>query len=75
MSKKQVWVSPSSNGGWRVHSPNASRDTAHIDNKAEAVDVAREIAKNQAAELRIQNKDGKISESNSYGRDPFPPRG
>jgi hypothetical protein len=75
MSKKQVWVSPNPKGGWRVHSPGADRDSAHIDNKAKAVEKAREIAKNQAAELRIQGKNGKILESNTYGRDPFPPRG
>lgn len=75
MSKKQVWVSPNPNGGWRVHNPAASRDSAHIDNKARAVEVAREIAKNQAAELLVQKRDGRISERNSYGRDPFPPKG
>lgn len=75
MSKKQVWVSPKSDGGWRIHNADCTRDTAHLDNKSEAIEKAREIAKNQAAELRVQNKDGKISESNSYGRDPFPPRG
>ncbi len=75
MSKKQVWVSPKADGGWRVHSSGAKRDVAHIDNKAKAVEKAREIAKNQATELKVQRKDGRISESNSYGRDPFPPRG
>jgi hypothetical protein len=75
MSKKQVWVSPVSNGGWRVHKPGDKRDITHTENKTEAINKARDIAKNQKTELRIQNKDGKISESNSYGRDPFPPRG
>jgi hypothetical protein len=75
MSKKQVWVSPNPGGGWKVHNSNSARDTAHVNNKTEAVEVAREIARNQQAELRIQNKDGKIAECNSYGRDPFPPKG
>ncbi len=73
--KKQVWVSPQKGGGWRVHQSGSKRDSVHTQNKAEAVERARTIAKRNATELRIQNKDGKISESNSYGRDPFPPKG
>lgn len=75
MSKKQVWVSPDSNGGWRVHKPWDKRDIAHIENKDQALKRAIEIAKNQEAELRVQKKDGKIHIANSYWRDPFPPAG
>lgn len=75
MSKKQVWVSPNPDGGWRIHKPGDKRDIVHTDRKDEAIERAREIAKNQASELKIQNMDGKISESNSYWNDPFPPRG
>lgn len=74
MSKKQVWVSPNPDGWWRVHKPWDKRDIVHLDRKDDAVNRAREIAKNQANELKIQNKDWKISQSNSYWRDPFPPR-
>lgn len=31
------------------------------------------IAKKQEVELKIQNKDWKISQANSYWRDSFPP--
>lgn len=75
MSKKQIWVSPKPNGGWRVHSPKADRDIVHLASKADAVSRARDIAKKHAGELKVQNKSGQISQSNSYGRDPFPPRG
>ncbi|MDR0607054.1 MAG: DUF2188 domain-containing protein [Candidatus Peribacteria bacterium] len=75
MSAKQIRVSPNPNGGWRVHSPANTRDSIHTQNKIEAVEAARKIAQHQAAELRIQRRDGRIQESNSYGRDPFPPRG
>lgn len=74
MKTKQVWVSPDSKGGWRVHQPNAKRDSAHVENKAPAIKRATEIAKNIWAELKIQNMDGKISQSNSHGNDPCPPR-
>lgn len=76
MNRKQVWVSPNSKKwGWRIHKPWDSRDIIHLDNKKEAVEKAKEIAMNQKAELITQKKDWKIWERNSYGRDPFPPRG
>jgi hypothetical protein len=72
---KQVWVSPDPNGGWRVHKPGAVRDISHITNKKDAVERAKNIAIRQKGELKIQKKNGKIQEANTYGRDPFPPRG
>lgn len=75
MNKKQVWVSPKEGWWWRVHKSWSQRDSIHVQTKDEAVKKARNIAKNQEVELKIQNKDWKISESNSYWRDPFPPRG
>lgn len=74
-TKKQVWVSPKQGGGWRIHKTDTKRDSVHVTNKADAVSRAIDIAKRNAAELKIQNKDGKISQSNTYGRDPFPPKG
>ncbi|WP_312194024.1 DUF2188 domain-containing protein [Exiguobacterium sp.] len=33
------------------------------------------MAKSQKTELVIHNKEGQIREKDSYGHDPFPPRG
>jgi hypothetical protein len=41
----------------------------------EAIDVAREIARNQSSELFIHGKDGRIRERDSHGNDPAPPPG
>jgi len=41
--------------------------------KAEALEAGRQVAKQLHAELIIHNKDGKISDSDSYGNDPCPP--
>jgi len=61
MNAKQVWTSPNSGDGWKVHKPGDKRDIAHFETKKEAVQKAREVAQNQGLELKIQNKDGKIS--------------
>jgi len=38
------------------------------------VDYARELANKQDVELAVQNKDGKISQQDSHGNDPYPPK-
>lgn len=44
--------------------------------KANAVAEGRRIARaNQPSELIIHNADGTIAERETYGNDPFPPRG
>ena len=43
--------------------------------KANAEDRGRSVAKGDKVEHFIHGKDGKIQERNTYGKDPFPPRG
>jgi len=57
-----------------VQGENNSRRTKITRTKKEAVEKARQIAKNKKSELVIHNKDGKISDKDSYGNDPFPER-
>jgi hypothetical protein len=51
-----------------------SKLTAETCNKADALKIGKEIAKNQQSELNILGKDGKIQNKNSYRNDPFPPK-
>lgn len=74
MPNKQVWVSPSGNN-WKVKSAGAGKAAAITETKAEAKEIATRIAQNQDAELVIQRQDGTIQEKNSFGNDPFPPKG
>ncbi|MCY4262215.1 MAG: DUF2188 domain-containing protein [Candidatus Dadabacteria bacterium] len=62
-------------GGWDVKRGGASRSSSHHDTKQQAISRGREISRNQNTELRIHNKDGCISGSDSHGNDPFPPKG
>lgn len=75
MPRKNQWVTPHPEGGWQVKGENNQKATIRTHTQAEAITKAREIAKNQKAEVIIQGQDGKIREKNSYGKDPFPPRG
>lgn len=62
-------------GGWAVRGSGNNRVTSIHDTQAEAVDRARDIARNQESELLIHGRDGKIRARDSYGGDPFPPKG
>lgn len=59
---------------WAVKGENNSRATRVVSTQKEARAIATVIAKNQHSELRVQNKNGKFSVCNSYGKDPCPPR-
>ena len=74
MASKIHFVSPN-NGSWKVQRGGAERASGILPTKREAVDFARKISHNQHTELKIQNKDGKIRQSDSHGNDPCPPKG
>ncbi|MBK8983355.1 MAG: DUF2188 domain-containing protein [Ignavibacteria bacterium] len=58
-------------GKWAVKGENNS---AGLKSQRQKVQIARKIARNKKSELVIHNKDGKISDKDSYGNDPFPER-
>ena len=60
---------------WAVKKSNSDRVTKIFDSQREAISRAIKIAVNQKSEVVIHGKDGRIREKNSYGKDPFPPRG
>lgn len=68
-------VTPHPDGGWQVKGEGNTKATKITETKAEAVDIARNISRNQGSELIIHDKHGKIQQKDSHGRDPFPPRG
>jgi hypothetical protein len=72
---KQIWVSPNQWNGWKVHQPWNSRASALTNTKQGAIQIAESIARNQGLETKIQKKNWTIQGWNSYGNDPFPPRG
>jgi hypothetical protein len=71
--KNNVHVVPS-DGGWdvKVEGRPASR---HFASQREAIQVGRRLAQGNRAEHIVHGRDGRIRQRDSYGRDPFPPRG
>ncbi|MBL8016684.1 MAG: DUF2188 domain-containing protein [Ignavibacteria bacterium] len=74
MTKKNQWVVHNDNG-WAVRGEGNDKLTVKTDTKKEAIDIARQIAKNQKSELIITGMDGKIQSKDSHGNDTYPPKG
>ncbi|OIR46063.1 hypothetical protein BJP08_00165 [Corynebacterium sp. NML140438] len=74
-NRNTVHVTPNGGNGWRVASGGSKRAAGIFDTKAEAMKRGIEIAKNKGAEFYSHGRNGQIQNRNSYGNDPFPPRG
>lgn len=62
-------------GGWQVKGAGNSRATVRTSTQREAITIARDIARNQKSELFIHGTNGQIHARDSYGHDPYPPKG
>lgn len=61
--------------GWGVQGEGNEKVTRVFDTQRKAIDYGRQQAINQKSELLIHRQNGEIRERNSYGNDPFPPKG
>lgn len=71
---KNYHVTPR-DGGWQVIGAGNQKPTKLFDTQYKAIDYGRRMAINQGSELVIHGENGRIREKNSYGNDPYPPRG
>ncbi|QKS70106.1 DUF2188 domain-containing protein [Paenalkalicoccus suaedae] len=65
LNEKGVHV-VSHDSGWAVRSSDASRASGIFDKKNEAIERAKEIAKNKGTSVVIHKRDGSIQQSYSY---------
>lgn len=62
-------------GGWAVRGAENEKVTKVTRTQQEAIDIAREISRNQESELFIHGRNGRIRERDSHGNDDCPPKG
>lgn len=74
MAGKNQHVVPHSNG-WAVRGAGNERVSSTHGTQAEAAAQARTTAERHGTEVLIHGRNGQIRERDSYGKDPFPPRG
>jgi hypothetical protein len=69
MAKKNVHVTKRDNG-WAVKTEKSDRAVKITEAQKEAIDLGRSIAKNNNSELIIHDRNNKIREKDSHGKDP-----
>lgn len=75
MPRKEIHVvSNKDRGGWDAKRENSERASKNFETKQQAMDWAKQQAKQIGAELIPHRKDGQIQNPNSYGNDPNPPK-
>ena len=61
---------------WKIKQDGAKHSSGNFPTQKEAIERGRDLAIKQGKELTIHRKDnGRIREKNSYGNDPYPPKG
>ena len=71
--KQNKHVVPNSNGGWDVKS--GGQTVSHHHTQKTAIEKANSVGRAEKTEVVIHGRDGKIRDKNSYGNDPYPPKG
>lgn len=74
MAGKNQHVVPHA-GGWAVKGAGNSRATSVHPTQNDAAQAARGTAERQGSEVLIHGRNGQIRARDSYGNDPFPPKG
>ena len=74
-NKNNVWVHQREDGTWQAKREGGERASGVHDTQAEAWDQAKDLARESSGEAFLTNREGKIRERNTYGNDPFPPKG
>jgi hypothetical protein len=62
-------------GQWAVKKEGSSRASSLHNTQAEAWNETRRLARGSGGEAFLQGENGKIRARNTYGKDPYPPKG
>ena len=71
---KRIHVVPHG-AGWATCREGATRVGSTHNTQADATQAVRSAAVRERGEVIIHRPDGRIRDANSYGNDPFPPKG
>jgi hypothetical protein len=61
--------------GWAVKKEGATRVSSLHSSQSDAWAEARRLARGSDGEAYLKGSDGRIKARNTYGKDPFPPKG
>lgn len=73
--EKNYWTQQRADGKWETKREGADRASKVTDTQAEAWQHSKQRAADTKGEALLKGRDGKIRERNTYGKDPYPPKG
>lgn len=73
--EKNYWTQQREDGKWESKREGADRASKVTDTQAEAWKHSKQRAADTKGEALLKGRDGKIRERNTYGKDPYPPKG
>lgn len=62
-------------GKWAVEGEGNSRASSVHSTQAEAWGATKDLARRNSGEAFLHGENGRIRERNTYGHDPYPPKG
>ena len=71
---KDVHVVPR-DGKWAAVRPGNDRASGVFETQKQAINQGRQIAQNSHSELFVHARNGQVRARDSFGNDPFPPKG
>lgn len=74
MTKKRDYHVVPRGDSWAVVRERASRASSLHPTQGDAINAGRDLARPRKTEVVIHRPDGRIRDSDSYGRDPNPPK-
>ena len=72
--QNSIHITPHENG-WQIKKAGNSKASKVCSTQKECIELGTKQAKRSGSELYIHNKQGWIREKNSFGNDPYPPKG
>lgn len=73
--EKNYWTQQRPDGKWVSKRDGADRASKVTDTQAEAWAYSKQRAAETKGKALLKGRDGKIRERNTYGKDPYPPKG
>ena len=73
--ERNHWTQQRPDGKWESKREGGKRASRVTETQAEAWAYSKSKAKESGGEAFLKGRDGKLRERNTYGKDPYPPKG
>ncbi|WP_299405137.1 DUF2188 domain-containing protein [uncultured Roseobacter sp.] len=73
--ERDYWTQKRPDGSWESKREGASRPSKIATTQAEAWSASKDFARKSGGEAYLKGRNGQIRERNTYGKDPYPPKG